>query len=153
MDEDIKLLLSYIETEVREGRKPMMGGGVVVNGAQILNLLDRIRVALDAATGEEKIKEATEKANEIIRLANERKQKIIDEDIATREAKARAERIVAQAYAEKGKIENDLINNLNYMLREAKRTIEDVNDHVRTEMDKAAKSLDSAINRVNTKKD
>ena len=153
MEEDIKLLLSYIETEVNEGRKPIMGGGVVVNGAQIISLLNRVRAALDAATGEDKVKEATQKANEIIQLAYERKQKIIDEDIATREAKAKAERIVAQAYAEKAKIETDLRNNLNYMLREAKQAVEEANASVKEAADRAAKSLDSAINRVNTKRD
>ena len=66
MDEDIKLLLSYIETEVKEGKKPIIGNGVIVNGNAILNLIERIRVALLVATGEEKIIEATQKAQEII---------------------------------------------------------------------------------------
>lgn len=153
MDEDIRLLLSYIETEVREGRKPIMGGGVVVNGAQILKLLNRVRAALDVATGEDKVKEATDKANEIIQLAYERKQKIIDEDIATREAKVKAERIVAQAYAEKGKIEADLKSNLNRMLREAKQSVDEANESVKDAMDRASKSLESAIARVNSKKE
>lgn len=153
MEEDIRLLLSYIETEVREGRKPIMGSGVVVNGAQILSLLNRVRAALDVATGEDKVKEATQKANEIIQLAYERKQKIIDEDIATREAKAKAERIVAQAYAEKGKIEADLKSNLNHMLKEAKAAVDEANASVKEAMEIASKSLDSAITRVNTKKE
>ena len=58
MEEDIKLLLSYIETEVKEGKKPLIGGGVIVNGTAILKLLDRVRAALEVATGEDKVKEA-----------------------------------------------------------------------------------------------
>ena len=44
MEEDVKLLLSYIETEVKEGKKPIIGNGVIVNGANILNLINRIRL-------------------------------------------------------------------------------------------------------------
>ena len=152
MEEDIKLLLSYIETEVREGKRPLVGGGVVVNGAQILSLLDRIRAALDVATGENVIREATQKANEIIELAQERKQKLIDEDIATMEAKARAERIVKQALVERSKIENDLRDNLNYLLETVKSTMEKANDDINSVMDESKKSLDSAIGRINKKK-
>ena len=97
MEEDVKLLLSYIETEVKEGKKPIIGNGVIVNGANILNLINRIRVALPYVTGEDKIIEATEKAKEIIEFAEQQKEKIIDEDIATKEARVKADRIIQQA--------------------------------------------------------
>ena len=108
MEEDIKLLLSYIETEVREGKKQLIGNGVVVNGAAILKLIDRIRVALPMATGEDKIIEATEKAKEIINLAEDRKAGLIDNDIATKEARVKAERIIQQALIQKSKMEQYL---------------------------------------------
>lgn len=151
MEEDIKLLLSYIETEVKEGKKPLIGGGVIVNGAAILKLLDRVRAALEVATGEDKVKEATQKAQEIIEFAEQSKAKLIDEDIATREARAKADRIIQQALISRNRMEHDLAENLNVMLSDIKKRVEEVDGILNGAITDAKKSIDSAITRVGRK--
>ena len=151
MEEDIKLLLSYIETEVKEGKKPLIGGGVIVNGTAILKLLDRVRAALEVATGEDKVKEATQKAQEIIEFAEQSKAKLIDEDIATREARAKADRIIQQALISRNRMEHDLAENLNVMLSDIKKRVEEVNRILNGAITDAKKSIDSAITRVGRK--
>lgn len=151
MNEDIKLLLSYIETEIREGKKQVIGNGVIVNGEAILSLIKRIRVALSEATGEDKVNEATQKANEIIALAEQRKESLIDNDIATKEARVKAERIIQQAMIYKSKMENTVAKNLAEMLNTVKDTIIDTETRLKKTSDEALKSLDSAIARVNSK--
>ena len=151
MNEDIKLLLSYIETEIREGKKQVIGNGVIVNGEAILSLIKRIRVALSEATGEDKVNEATQKANEIIALAEQRKESLIDNDIATKEARVKAERIIQQAMIYKSKMENTVAKNLAEMLNTVKETIIDTETRLKKTSDEALKSLDSAIARVNSK--
>ena len=153
MEEDIKLLLSYIETAIKEGKKPIIGGGVIVDGAAILKLLERVRAALDVATGEDVIQQATQKANEIITFAEQSKEKLIDQDIATREAKARAERIVRQAMLEKAKIEKELMQNLTFMLNNAKQAVVQADESITKALGDANKSLDSALSRVGKKFD
>ena len=151
MNEDIKLLLSYIETEIREGKKQVIGNGVIVNGEAILSLIKRIRVALSEATGEDKVNEATQKANEIIALAEQRKESLIDNDIATKEARVKAERIIQQAMIYKSKMENTVAKNLAEMLNTVKETITNTETRLKKTSDEALKSLYSAIARVNSK--
>lgn len=153
MEEDINLLLSYIETEINDGKKPLIGGGVIVNGTAILKLIDRIRAALAIATGEDKITQATQKAQEIIEFAEQSKAKLIDEDIATREARAKADRIVQQALVQRSRMERDLAENLSVMLSDIKKTVNDVDARLNSVMEEAKKSIDSALARVNVKLD
>ncbi len=149
MEEDVSLLLSYIETEINDGKKPLIGGGVIVNGTAILKLIDRIRAALAIATGEDKIAQATQKAQEIIEFAEQSKAKLIDEDIATREARAKADRIIQQALVKRSKMERDLAENLSVMLSDIKKTVDDADARFNSVIDEAKKSIDSAIARVN----
>ena len=151
MDEDIKLLLSYIETEIKEGKKQVIGNGVIVNGEAILNLIKRIRVALPIATGEDKINEATQKANEIIALAEQRKENLIDNDIATKEARVKAERIIQQAMIYKSKMETTVAKNLLEMLNTVKETIVETETKLKKTSEEALKSVDSALSRINSK--
>lgn len=153
MEEDINLLLSYIETEINDGKKPLIGGGVIVNGTAILKLIDRIRAALAIATGEDKITQATQKAQEIIEFAEQSKAKLIDEDIATREARAKADRIVQQALVQRSRMERDLAENLSVMLSDIKKTVNDADARLNSVMEEAKKSIDSALARVNVKRD
>ncbi|MGN0768891.1 MAG: hypothetical protein ACI4M8_05995 [Christensenellales bacterium] len=153
MEEDINLLLSYIETEINDGKKPLIGGGVIVNGTAILKLIDRIRAALAIATGEDKITQATQKAQEIIEFAEQSKAKLIDEDIATREARAKADRIVQQALVQRSRMERDLAENLSVMLSDIKKTVNDADARLDSVMEEAKKSIDSALARVNVKLD
>ena len=114
--EDIGLLLSYIETEVKEGKKTWIGNGVIVDRDTILKLVERIRIALPQATGEAQIRQAQKEAQEIIHLAEQRKEVMIDASMAMREAKARAEKIIMQAAENKKAIEKELEQNASVVL-------------------------------------
>ena len=153
MEEDIKLLLSYIETEINEGKKPIIGNGVIVNGQAILKLIERIRVALPLATGEDKILQATEKAREIIEIAEQRKANIIDDDIATREAKAKAGRIIQHAMLEKARIERNLAQNCYDMVAAIQKTVNKASQEISEVCLEADKAFTSAIERVEVKLD
>ena len=64
--EDINLLLSYIETEVIEGKRTIMGNGIIVNGENVLNLVKRIRISLNELDGSNVLAEANDKAQKIV---------------------------------------------------------------------------------------
>ena len=103
------------------------------------------------ATGEDKVKEATQKAQEIIEFAEQSKAKLIDEDIATREARAKADRIIQQALISRNRMEHDLAENLNVMLSDIKKRVEEVDGILNGAITDAKKSIDSAITRVGRK--
>ena len=114
--EDIGLLLSYIETEVKEGKKAWIGNGVIVDKDVMLNLIERIRIALPQATGEAPIRPAKKEAQEIIELAEQRKATLIDNSMAMKEAKVRAEKILVQAAESKKNTEAELEQNVSAVL-------------------------------------
>ncbi len=121
--EDINLLLSYIETEVIDGKKSFMGSGVIVNGENILNLVKRIRVSLNAMDGTDIMNEANDKAQRIIANAEQRKEQILDESIVIMEAKAFADKTVSDAMNMKGQIEESTRKNLIAMLNKVKNSL------------------------------
>ena len=107
--EDIGLLLSYMETEVKEGKKAWIGNGVIIDKDVMLNLIERIRIALPQATGEAQIIQAKKEAQEIIERAEQRKATLIDTSMAMKEAKIRAEKIMLQAVENKKNTETNQI--------------------------------------------
>ena len=114
--EDIGLLLSYIETEVKEGKKAWIGNGVIVDKDVMLDLIERIRIALPQATGEAQVRQAKKEAQEIIELAEQRKAALIDNSMAMKEAKVRAEKILVQAAESKKNTEAELEQNVSAVL-------------------------------------
>ena len=114
--EDIGLLLSYMETEVKEGKKAWIGNGVIVDKDVMLNLVERIRIALPQATGEAQVLQAKKEAQEIIELAEQRKATLIDTSMAMKEAKVRAEKILVQAVENKKNTEAELEQNVSAVL-------------------------------------
>ena len=151
--EDIKLLLGYIETAVKEGKKPILGNGVIVDGNYVLDVVNRIRVAYSQMNGEEIVEKANEKAKEILREAESRKEEIIKHDAVMKEARVRADRIVQQANQEKARKERELIDNLSAMLANAQQTMDEANERIAGAMNEASKSIKSALIRVNKKKE
>ena len=139
--EDVNLLLSYITTEVENGKKSLRGG-VVVNGDNILNLVNRIRIAVGSMNGDALVAEANERAKKIVAMAEQRRAQLLDENIMTAEAKAIAEHIVDEACARRDKIEEQVKKNLANMLL-----------NVRNDLVDAAKSVDESLSRVTSEKD
>lgn len=131
--EDINLLLSYIETEVLDGKKPFMGNGVIVNGENILNLIKRVRIAFNAVTGEDMVEEANERAKKILALAEQRRAQILDENAISLDAKMAAEKIIEDAYKRKAQMEEQtranvlrMLSNVRGALSEAGNSVDEV---------------------------
>ena len=110
--EDIRLLLSYIETEIKEGKKAIFSKKVVVDGNSILDFVNRIRASLPEATGEILVERARREAQEIIDLAEKRKATLIDNSVAMKDARERAEKIMMQAAENKFALERELEQNI-----------------------------------------
>ena len=128
--EDIGLLLSYIETEVKDGRRSVFGGGVIVDGDAILDFVRRIRLSLPQATGAEQVERAKREAQEIIELAEQRKASLIDTSIAMKEAKDRAEKIIVQAAEYKKSTESELEQNVTSVLASVKKYLQEATQWV-----------------------
>lgn len=122
--EDMNLLLSYIETEVLDGKKTFMGNGVIVNGDNILNLVKRVRLSLNAMDGTNIIEEANERARNIIALAEQRKEQLLDESIVMREAKAFAEKSKNETIAQCNQIEETTRRNIVTILSQVNKNLE-----------------------------
>ncbi len=134
--EDINLLLSYLETEVLNGKKTFMGNGVVVNEETMTTLIKRIRQALPYVTGEAIINEAKEKANEMIEYAETKRAKLLNEHILLSEAKAISEHTVQEALKNKELIENKANENIVAMLYEVKESLDGANARINSTLEK-----------------
>ncbi len=141
--EDIGLLLSYIETEVKEGKRTWIGNGVIVDKKLILDLVERIRIALPQATGEAQVLQAKKEAQEIIELAEQRRATLIDTSMAMTEAKARAEKIMIMAAENKKNTEKELEQNVTTVLNtvqsyliEASKWVDNANKVVQEKLKK-----------------
>ncbi|MBR1746716.1 MAG: hypothetical protein IJ735_00720 [Clostridia bacterium] len=113
--EDVNLLLSFIVNEVESGKKTIRGG-VVVNGDNIINLVNRIRIAVSSMNGEEQLREANERAKKIVALAEQTRSQLLDESDVMRQAQAEATRILSDAQRRKEAVETQVKNNVAEML-------------------------------------
>ena len=113
--EDVNLLLSFIVNEVESGKKALRGG-VVVNGDNVINLVNRIRIAVGSMNGEEQLREANERAKKIVALAEQTRAQLLDENDILRQAQAEASKIIADAQRKKEMAETQLKNSVANML-------------------------------------
>lgn len=134
--EDINLLLSYLETEVLNGKKSFIGSGIIVNEETVVSLVKRIRQALPYVTGEVIINDAREKANEMIEYAENKREKLLNEHILISEAKAISEHTVKEALKNKELIENKANENIVAMLNEVKESLNDANARIISTLEK-----------------
>lgn len=134
--EDVNLLLSFIVNEVESGKKALRGG-TVVNGDNIINLVNRIRIAVSSMNGEEQLREANERAKKIVGLAEQTRAQLLDENDVLRQAQAEAAKIVAEAQKRKEAIETQVKNNVANMLFS-----------VRNSLTGAQKSIDESLIRL-----
>lgn len=138
--EDINLLLSYVEAEVKDGKKPFMGNGVIVNGENILNLVKRIRISLSNMDGTAILADANEQAQKIISQAESMKAKMLDADINIRDAQVIAEGIINDAFDRKAQVEENMRRNVVNMLNQVKLNLKN-----------AGISIDKTIEQINEK--
>lgn len=132
--EDINLLLTYIETEIAEGKRSLLGGGVIVSGETILNLTSRLREAVKEATGADVVTNANNKAQQIIAMAEARRAQILDNDTVIADARAIAE-----------KIKNDAINQRIKAGQEFNTQLYNLLEKVHTDLSSAAEQVESSM--------
>ena len=120
--EDVNLLLSFIVNEVESGKKSLRGG-TVVNGENIINLVNRIRIAVSSMNGEEILREANERAKKIVDLAEQTRAQLLEQSDVLRQAQADAAKIIADAQRRKELTETQLKNNVANMLFSARNSL------------------------------
>ena len=113
--EDVNLLLSFIVNEVESGKKALRGG-VIVNGDNVINLVNRIRIAVGSMNGEEQLREANERAKKIVALAEQTRAQLLDENDIVRQAQAEASKILADAQRKRETSETQVKNYVANML-------------------------------------
>ena len=123
--EDINLLLSYIETEILNGKKQVFSNAVAVNGALLLNLVSRIRAELPNVTGAARVEQARRDANEIMENAEMRLEEMFDNDKFIREKKAYAEQIIADAISTQNAVNDATARNAENVIQRAKDGLND----------------------------
>lgn len=140
--EDINLLLTYIETEITDGKKTLLSNGVIVNGDTILNLVKRLREAVNEATGVDIIANANAKAQQIVSLAEARRSEILDNDTIIADAHAIAEKIKNDALIQRAKASQEFNNKLYNML-----------DKVNNNLKIAVEQVENSMEYIDSKKE
>lgn len=131
--EDINLLLNYIENEIKSKKL------FALDKNAILSYTERIRAALPESLNEKRIREETQKAQNIIALAEKRREQILAETEVVKEAERRAEEIVQKAYDLQTEYATNTMQNLYKMLS-------DVNEHLRVAKD----SIETAMKKLSS---
>lgn len=132
--EDINLLLTYLETEINEGKKSLIGGGVVVNPERMTELMKRLRNAFNEAVGNDVLAAANKKAQQIVNEAMARRQQILDNDTLIADAKAIA-----------GKIKNDAMISAKTQERENYAKLYNMLEKVNTTLTGATKNIENSM--------
>lgn len=132
--EDINLLLNYIDSEINAKKNSIFGG---VDKGSILNYTSRIRESLSEALNEKRIKEDLHKAQNIVAVAEQRKEQILNENQLVVDATKRAEEIVKKAYDMQNDYATNTMKNLFKMLTDVKEHLQVATDSI----DRAIKNL------------
>lgn len=141
--EDINLLLTYIETEITEAKKSLLGGGVIVNGETILNLVRRLRDAVNSFTGADIIASANLKAQQIVAMAEARRENILDNDTIIADAHAIAEKIKNDALEQRTKANLEFNNKLYNMLSKVNNSIKAAEEQIENSMEYVKDKIDN----------
>jgi cell division septum initiation protein DivIVA len=92
---DILHLIDRLEEMAAEGRRLPVGGGVVISRQRLLDLIDRMRVAVPREVYDSR--EVIEKRDEVLRLAEEQAAQLLDESRAEIEKKLQETEVVKAA--------------------------------------------------------
>ncbi|MDR2267171.1 MAG: hypothetical protein LBE09_06285 [Christensenellaceae bacterium] len=142
--EDIEDLLLQIEEELDNGKKSFFGSGVTVDAEVIVNIINRIRdnypSAIQRATSSKKaaapaasvarkndynLQDETQKASNIVMMAQQRAEQILSEHNIVYQAQREAETIKQRATEYREKIMSQIKSEVNDMLGEAQRNLSD----------------------------
>jgi flagellar hook-basal body complex protein FliE len=133
--EDINLLLTYLETEITEGKKSLLGSGVVVDGETILNLVRRLRESVNSFTGADVIASANLKAQQIVAMAEARRAEILDNDTIIADAYAISEKIKNEALEQRAKANFEFNNKLYNMLSKVNNNLKVAEEQIENSME------------------
>jgi predicted nucleotide-binding protein (sugar kinase/HSP70/actin superfamily) len=128
--EDINLLLNYIENEIKSKKI------FALDKNAILSYTERIRASLPEALNEKRIREETQKAQNIVALAEKRREQMLSETEVVKEAERRAEEIVQKAYEIQTEYATNTMKNLYKMLSDVNEHLQVAKDSILTAMKK-----------------
>ncbi|MCR4662073.1 MAG: hypothetical protein K5765_08785 [Clostridia bacterium] len=146
--ENPMLLLTYIETEVNEGKKFFSGNKVLVEVATMHNLIDRLKDAIKEMSGQNLIEDAKVRAREIVELANERRNQLLDEALTNQGVYEKANTIIQQTKTEKQKLEQNLADNMYNALDLIQQEIEGYNNRIGALNKQLLDNIKSAKDRI-----
>lgn len=130
--EDIEDILIEIEQEIHDGKKPLFGGGVIVDGETLLAAVDRIRRSLPdmvrearqvIAASERKRQEDAARAESIILAAQQKADALLSDHGIIKQAEAEAEAIRRQALEFKARVEGDVRSDVLVLLGRAEKSL------------------------------
>ncbi|MDR0751525.1 MAG: hypothetical protein LBF12_02920 [Christensenellaceae bacterium] len=142
--EDIEDLLLQIEEELDNGKKSFFGSGVTVDAEVIVNILNKIREvypttpqravvskkavpppSLRPIVPEYNLAEETQKASNIVLMAQQRADQILSEHNIIHQAQREAEIIKQQAADHKAKVLNEVRAEVNELLGDTQQRLKD----------------------------
>lgn len=130
--EDIEDILIEIEQEIHDGKKPLFGGGITVDGEILLAAVDRIRRSLPdmvrearqvIAASERKRQEDAARSESMIMAAQQKADALLSDHGIIKQAEAEAEAIRRQALDFKERVEGDVRSDVLVLLGRAEKSL------------------------------
>jgi hypothetical protein len=130
--EDIEDILIEMEQEIHDGKKPLFGGGVIIDGDALLAAVDRIRKNLPdmvrearqlIAASERKRQEDAARSEAIIMAAQQKADALLSDHGIIKQAEAEAEAIRRQALDFKARVEGDVRSDVLVLLGRAEKSL------------------------------
>lgn len=130
--EDIEDLLHKIELELSQGKKALMGSGIIVDATTIYGLVDRIRNSLPEIVREARYivknsarmqQEENEKASRILAQAQSKADSILSEHEIVKIAHKESDAIKKEAIEFRERIMQDIATDIDVMLSGVERKL------------------------------
>jgi len=130
--EDIEDILIEIEQEIHDGKKPLFGGGITIDGEALLSAVDRIRRSLPdmvrearhvIAASDRKRQDDAARSESIIMAAQQRADALLSDHGIIKQAEAEAEVIRRQALDFKARVEGDVRSDVLVLLGRSEKSL------------------------------
>ncbi|HHX48876.1 MAG TPA: hypothetical protein GX709_00545 [Clostridiales bacterium] len=131
---DIEDLLLQLEQEIRDGRKVLIGNGVIVNPDTIYSIIENIRNSIPdiirearyiVSTSEKTKEESLIRARNIVSDAKKKADEILSNNAIIKEAEHEAAVIKSQALDYQKRIRVDVADDIDILLSSAEKALEE----------------------------
>lgn len=139
MEMEIERLLDKLEEEIRIGKKPVFGGGKMIDDIKCLSIISQIRSSLPTVITEARvvlqdsnniIESANMRAGEIVNKASKDAEIMLAQSNIIAQAQVQADEIIKTARQEANNIKNESYNSLVEMFNSAERGLKQTLDIV-----------------------